>query len=105
MKQNNPNENTPDTSDTSDQDIMVTLDLDNGEQLDCEILTIFTVNEQDYIVLMPVDEHGEPLNEEQVYIYRYFEDEDQNPKLDNIATDEEYDAVAKAFDKLQEEAL
>jgi uncharacterized protein YrzB (UPF0473 family) len=32
-----------------DEDILVTLDLDDGSQVECEILTIFTVNEQDYI--------------------------------------------------------
>lgn len=34
-----------------DEDILVTLDLDDGSQVECEILTIFTVNEQDYIAL------------------------------------------------------
>lgn len=27
-----------------DEDILVTLDLDDGSQVECEILTIFTVN-------------------------------------------------------------
>ena len=35
-----------------DEDILVTLDLDDGSQVECEILTIFTVNEQDYICLL-----------------------------------------------------
>ena len=37
-----------------DEDILVTLDLDDGSQVECEILTIFTVNEQDYIALLPL---------------------------------------------------
>ena len=36
-----------------DEDILVTLDLDDGSQGECEILTIFTVNEKDYIDLLP----------------------------------------------------
>ena len=32
-----------------DEDIVVTLDLDDGSQVECEILTIFTVGERDYI--------------------------------------------------------
>ena len=39
-----------------DEDILVTLDLDDGSQVECEILTIFTVNEQDYIALLPLTE-------------------------------------------------
>ena len=42
-----------------DEDILVTLDLDDGSQVECEILTIFTVNEQDYIALLPLTEAGE----------------------------------------------
>ena len=45
-----------------DDDVMVTIELD-GEDLDCEILTIFDIEDQDYIVLMPVDENGEPLDD------------------------------------------
>ena len=41
---------TPVTPDEID-DIRVTLDLDEGE-VECKILTIFDVNEQDYIALM-----------------------------------------------------
>ena len=39
-----------------DEDIVVTLDLDDGSQVECEILTIFTVGERDYIALLPLDE-------------------------------------------------
>ena len=52
------NNNIPET----DDDVMVTIELD-GEDLDCEILTIFDIDNQDYIVLMPVDENGEPLDD------------------------------------------
>ena len=72
-----------------DTDILVTLDLDDGTQAECEILTIFTVDEQDYIALLPLDEKGEPNEDGEVFIYRYFEDEDGNPTLDNIQDDDE----------------
>ena len=51
-----------------DEDILVTLDLDDGSQVECEILTIFTVNEQDYIALLPLTEAGEPNEDGEVYI-------------------------------------
>ena len=91
--------------DENDDDVMVTVELDDGSELDCEILTIFDVGEQDYIVLMPVDETGEPLNDTEVLIYRYDEDpETGEPMLDNIQSDEEYEAVGKRFDEIQDEA-
>lgn len=90
--------------DDNDTDVMVTIELEDGEELDCEILTIFEVDDRDYIVLMPVDENGDPLNDEEVYIYRYTEDEDGSPYLENIETDEEYEAVGKRFDEIQDMA-
>lgn len=96
MADNRPN--------NDDNDILVTLDLDDGSQAECEILTIFTVNEQDYIALLPLDDAGEPNEEGEVYIYRYAEDEEGNPSLDNIQDDEEYEAVSDRFDELLDEA-
>lgn len=51
-----------------DEDILVTLDLDDGSQVECEILTIFTVNEQDYIALLPVTEAGERTRRRGLYL-------------------------------------
>lgn len=87
-----------------DEDIMVTLDLDDGSQVECEILTIFTVNNSDYIALLPLDDKGEPNEEGEVFIYRYSEDEEGNASLDNIESDDEYEAVADRFDELLDEA-
>lgn len=87
-----------------DEDICVTLDLDDGTQVECEILTIFDVDGQDYIALLPLNENGEENEEGTVYIYRYFEDEDGNPSLENIESDEEYEAVEERFDELLDEA-
>ena len=87
-----------------DEDIMVTLDLDDGTQVECEILTIFTVNEKDYIALLPLDDKGEPNEEGEVFIYRYSEDEEGNATLDNIESDDEYEAVSDRFDELLDEA-
>lgn len=87
-----------------DEDIRVTLDLDDGTQEECGILTIFEVNGQDYIVLLPLEDDGTENEEGTVYIYRYFEDEDGNPSLENIQSDEEYEAVEERFDELLDEA-
>lgn len=87
-----------------DEDICVTLDMDDGTQVECEILTIFEVNDQDYIALLPLDENGDENEEGIVYIYRYFEDEEGNPSLENIENDEEYEAVEEVFDMLLDDA-
>jgi len=41
------------------QEMFVTLDLDDGSQLECQILTIFDVDNQNYIALVPVDNDDE----------------------------------------------
>lgn len=74
-----------------------TLDLDDGSQLECQILTIFDVDNQNYIALVPVD------NDDEVIFYRYFEDEEGNPSLENIDHDDEFDAVSDRFDELLDE--
>lgn len=88
----------------NDEDMFVTLDLDDGSQIECEILTIFDVNEQDYIALLPLPEDGSDEESDEVFIYRYFEDEEGNPSLENIEDDDEYEAVADRFDELLDEA-
>ena len=79
------------------QEMFVTLDLDDGSQLECQILTIFDVDNQNYIALVPVD------NDEEVIFYRYFEDEEGNSSLENIDSDDEFDAVSDRFDELLDE--
>ena len=91
-------------TDENDDDVMVTLSLDNGTEVSCEILTIFTAGERDYIVLMPLDDAGNPPDDGTVYIYRYEEDETGAPSLENIPDDEECALVEERFDELLDEA-
>ena len=86
---------------SNDEEMTVTLDLEDGSSVECAIVTILTVNNQDYIVLLPLEENGE--NEDgEVWFYRYSENEndpDEEPVLDYIDDDNEYEAVADAFDE------
>ena len=91
--------------DNEDDDVVVTLNLDDGTEVTCEILAIFDLGDQDYIVLLPLDENGEENAEGEVYIYRYFEDETGAPSLDNIESDEEYEAVSARFEEIYGESL
>ena len=87
-----------------ESDMQVTLSLDDGSEVECAILTIFELEEQNYIALLPLDEDGNENEEGEVFIYRYFEDEEGNPSLENIEDDEEYEAVADRFDEFLDEA-
>lgn len=87
-----------------DSDILVTLSLDDDSEVECRILTIFELEDQDYIVLLPLDKDGNDNEEGKVFIYRYHEDDDGNPSLENIEDDNEYEAVTDRFDELLDEA-
>ncbi len=88
-------------NDYDDEEMTVELELDDGSVVNCAVITILTVANKDYIVLLPIDENGENENGE-VWFYRYSEnpdDPDEEPVLDYIEDDDEYDAVADAFDE------
>ena len=89
-----------------DEEMTVDLELEDGSTVTCAIVTILTVQNKDYFVLLPLDENGE--NEDgEVWFYRYFEDEkDENaePELAYIEDDEEYEMVADAFDEYLDNA-
>ena len=71
----------------------ITLTLDDGSEVVCEVLGTFDLNGTDYIVLMPE-------GDEEVLIYRYKEDDGENIQLEAIDSDEEFAAVSEAFDEL-----
>ena len=84
------------------EEVTVTLTLDNDEVLECAVLTIYSVDNKEYIALLPLDEEGD--NEEgDVFIYRYVETADGEPTLENIEDDDEYEAAADAFDEWLDE--
>lgn len=80
----------------------VTLTLDDDSTVECAILTIFPVEDKEYIALLPLNEKGEN-DDGEVFIYRYMEENGQ-PSLSNIEDDDEYDKVADAFDELLDAA-
>lgn len=85
----------------ADEEMTVTLELDDGSEVTCAVITILTVKEQDYIALLPLDENGNNQDGE-VWFYRYAEDAsdpNQEPDLTYIEDDEEYELVADAFDE------
>lgn len=86
----------------NEEEMTVTLTLDDGSELECVVLTIFPAGERDYIALLPMESQEE--EEGEVYLYRYSEGEDGQPNLENIEDDEEYEIVADAFDEMLDDA-
>lgn len=76
----------------------LTVLLENDEELKCSVLSIFEVNEKEYIALLPV-------GDEQVLLYQYVEHSDEDFELLNIETDEEFAAVEDAFFNIFDEDL
>ncbi len=84
-----------------EEEMTVELELEDGSVVTCAVVTILTVEEKDYIALLPLNEAGE--NEDgEVWLYRYSEnpeDPNQEPELTFISDDDEYDRVSDAFDE------
>lgn len=88
------------------EEMTVQLDLDDGRSVTCAIVTILTAAGKDYIALLPLDENGENADGE-VWFYHYHENPDdpnEEPELGYIEDDEEYEAVADAFDEYLDNA-
>lgn len=85
----------------AEEEMTVELELEDGEKVTCAVITILEVQGKDYIALLPLDEDGEN-DDGEVWFYGYKEDESDpsaEPELIYIDDDEEYDAVADAFDE------
>lgn len=88
-------------NDFDEEEMTVELELEDGANVNCAVITILTVESKDYIVLLPLNEAGE--NEDgEVWFYGYSENPDdpnEEPELSFIEDDEEYERVAEAFDE------
>lgn len=83
------------------EEMTVELDLEDGTVVNCAVVTILTVESKDYIALLPVNEN-ETDEDGEVWFYRYHENPDdpsEEPELDYIDDDDEYEKVADAFDE------
>lgn len=84
-----------------DEEMTVTLNLDDGTNVTCGIITILTVDGLDYIALQPLDDEGDPV-EDTVWFYGYKEDpNDPNAEPELIYIDDD-DVLEAVFDKFDE---
>ena len=85
----------------AEEEMTVDLELEDGTNVTCAVITILSVNQKEYIALLPLDENGENQNGE-VWFYGYKENQDnpnEEPELQYIEDDEEYEIVSDAFDE------
>ena len=88
-------------NETPEEEMSVTLDLDDGTTVECTIITILEVDGKDYIALLPMVDEDDDLYGE-VWLYGYKENPDdpnEEPELIHIDDDAEYEAVSDAFDE------
>lgn len=90
-------ENDMEDPNVPEEEMTITLSLDDGSEIECIVITIFEAGGKDYIALLPIEQSEE--EEGEVYLYRYSESEDGEPVLENIEEDSEYEVVADAFDE------
>ena len=72
----------------------ITLQFDDSEDIECEILGIFDFEEKEYIALLPQD------GSDDVYIYKYKEIDDEEFDLIDIEDDALFERVAAEFELL-----
>ena len=74
---------------------VIYLTFDDDEEIECEVLGVFEVENKEYIALLPADEEG-------ILLYEYKENEEDFDLLP-IEDDKELELVAEAYSNLFED--
>ncbi len=83
-------------ADNKEKTDVITLEFEDGEELECEIIGTFDVNDEEFIALVPDDNSGD------VYIYAFSETED-GFDINEIEDEDKFNMVVAEFEKLMEE--
>lgn len=75
----------------------ITLEFDDGVEVECEIMGVFDFEGKEYIALIPNDDTDD------VYIYGYKEIGEDEFELVDIEDDAEFEKVVSEFDKIMTE--
>ncbi|MEY8368979.1 DUF1292 domain-containing protein [Anaerovoracaceae bacterium 42-11] len=81
-----------------DEADIITLEFDDGVELECEIMGIFDHAGKDYIALIPLDDSDD------VYLYGYNEVGEDEFELVDIEDEELFNSVVQEFDAIMAEA-
>lgn len=74
----------------------ITIQLENGSEVFCQIVMIFRINDQKYIVLIP---EGNSSNGKG-YLMRFALDDEGGPVIDNVESEDEYNHASEVFHRL-----
>ena len=80
-----------------DEADVITLQFEDGQDVECEIMGVFDYNGKEYIALIPLD------GTDDVYIYGYKEVGEVEFEILEIEDDAEFEAVVAEFDAIMEE--
>lgn len=91
-----------------DDEIQVlTLEFEDDTKMDCGVVAIFSIEDQDYIAVAEVDENNEFKDDMEVMLFRYYQDEnDENAfRLGDIEDEEEMNMVQQVFEQIMNDEL
>ena len=77
----------------------ITLTLEDGTDLVCDVISVFPVQDKNYIALLPSNDDPDA----EIFLYRFIEN-GVEIELENIEDDEEFEMVSDAFDELLDAA-
>ena len=77
----------------------ITLTLEDGSDLVCDVISVFPVQDKNYIALLPSNDDPDA----EIFLYRFIENGEEI-ELENIEDDEEFEMVSDAFDELLDAA-
>ena len=76
---------------------IITLEFEDGAEIECEVMGIFEYEGNEYIALIPLDDSDD------VYIYGYKEINEEEFELVDIEDDELFAKVVSEFDTIMAE--
>jgi len=88
-------------TDSYEDELIMTLEMEDGTTEDCIVLAIFPLEDKQYIALTPVEQADE--EEGDIYLYEYSEDADGQPVLGDIEDDDLFESVCDRFDEICDE--
>ena len=79
--------------------MVIPVEMEDGNQIECEVLAIFPVGGRQYIALIDKDN-----DDSDIWLYRFVPVGDEEFNIEDIEDDTEFELVEDAFNKMVESA-
>ncbi len=83
---------------TEDEEVLIHLELEDGSEMECDVLTRFPLFGRQYAALLPTE--AIDRGEGEVFLYRFQEEENGEISLDLIEDDDEFEAAADRYTEI-----